>query len=71
MLIPEAGGLKAMIVDSTALPEQAARDIVVTAFQSAGQRCAALPILYLQRDIEGSFVDMLYGAMRALKIGNP
>ncbi len=71
MLIAETGGLNAMIVDSTALPEQAIRDIVAAAFQSAGQRCSALRILYLQRDIEERFLDMLYGAMDALKIGDP
>ena len=71
MLIAETGGLNAMIVDSTALPEQAIRDIVAAAFQSAGQRCSALRILYLQRDIEERFLDMLYGAMDALEIGDP
>ena len=71
MLIAETGGLNAMIVDSTALPEQAIRDIVAATFQSAGQRCSALRILYLQRDIEERFLDMLYGAMDALEIGDP
>jgi RHH-type proline utilization regulon transcriptional repressor/proline dehydrogenase/delta 1-pyrroline-5-carboxylate dehydrogenase len=50
-LIAETGGLNAMIVDSTALPEQAVRDIVASAFQSAGQRCSALRCLYVQEDI--------------------
>jgi len=71
MLIAETGGLNAMIVDSTALPEQAVRDIVASAFQSAGQRCSALRVLYLQRDIEERFLEMLYGAMDALSIGDP
>lgn len=71
MLIAETGGLNAMIVDSTALPEQAVRDIVASAFQSAGQRCSALRILYVQRDIEERLLDMLYGAMDALHIGDP
>ena len=52
-LIAETGGLNAMIVDSTAQPEQAVRDIVASAFQSAGQRCSALRILYVQREVEG------------------
>jgi len=71
MLIAETGGLNAMIVDSTALPEQAVRDIVASAFQSAGQRCSALRILYVQRDVEERLLDMLFGAMDALHIGNP
>jgi RHH-type proline utilization regulon transcriptional repressor/proline dehydrogenase/delta 1-pyrroline-5-carboxylate dehydrogenase len=50
-LIAETGGLNAMIVDSTALPEQAVRDIIASAFQSAGQRCSALRCLYVQEDI--------------------
>ncbi|MEM9139864.1 MAG: bifunctional proline dehydrogenase/L-glutamate gamma-semialdehyde dehydrogenase PutA, partial [Pseudomonadota bacterium] len=70
-LIAETGGLNAMIVDSTALPEQAVRDIVASAFQSAGQRCSALRVLYIQRDVEERFLDMLYGAMDALAIGDP
>ena len=70
-LIAETGGLNAMIVDSTALPEQAIRDIVVSAFQSAGQRCSALRVLYLQKDIKEPFLKMLYGAMDELRIGDP
>ena len=60
-----------MIVDSTALPEQAVRDIVNSSFRSAGQRCSALRILYLQEDIAGDFLDMLFGAMDELSVGNP
>ncbi len=71
MLIAETGGLNAMIVDSTALPEQAVRDILASAFQSAGQRCSALRILYIQRDIEERILEMLFGAMDALTIGDP
>ncbi len=71
MLIAETGGLNAMIVDSTALPEQAVRDIVASAFQSAGQRCSALRMLYIQEDIAGPFVEMLSGAMDELRLGNP
>lgn len=70
-LIAETGGLNAMIVDSTALPEQAVRDVISSAFQSAGQRCSALRILYLQEDIAPAFLKMLYGAMDELTIGNP
>jgi RHH-type proline utilization regulon transcriptional repressor/proline dehydrogenase/delta 1-pyrroline-5-carboxylate dehydrogenase len=71
MLIAETGGLNAMIVDSTALPEQAVRDIVASAFQSAGQRCSALRMLYVQRDIADSLKHMLFGAMDALTLGDP
>jgi RHH-type transcriptional regulator, proline utilization regulon repressor / proline dehydrogenase / delta 1-pyrroline-5-carboxylate dehydrogenase len=70
-LIAETGGLNAMIVDSTALPEQAVRDIIASAFQSAGQRCSALRCLYVQEDIAPHFLEMLYGAMEELKLGDP
>jgi RHH-type proline utilization regulon transcriptional repressor/proline dehydrogenase/delta 1-pyrroline-5-carboxylate dehydrogenase len=70
-LIAETGGLNAMIVDSTALPEQAVRSIVESAFQSAGQRCSALRCLYVQDDIAKPFTEMLIGAMDALEIGAP
>ncbi|MEX0312350.1 MAG: L-glutamate gamma-semialdehyde dehydrogenase, partial [Tateyamaria sp.] len=70
-LIAETGGLNAMIVDSTALPEQAVRSIVESAFQSAGQRCSALRCLYVQDDIAPHLTDMLVGAMQALQIGQP
>jgi RHH-type proline utilization regulon transcriptional repressor/proline dehydrogenase/delta 1-pyrroline-5-carboxylate dehydrogenase len=71
MLIAETGGLNAMIVDSTALPEQAVRDILASAFQSAGQRCSALRMLYVQRDVEEKLLTMLTGAMKALHMGDP
>jgi len=71
MLIAETGGLNAMIVDSTALLEQAVGDIVASAFQSAGQRCSALRILYVQRDVEERLLEMLFGAMDSLSIGDP
>src|SRR5690606_7085566 len=71
MLIAETGGLNAMIVDSTALPEQAVRDILASAFQSAGQRCSALRILYVQKDVEAKILDMLKGAMAELRLGDP
>ncbi|MDG4880183.1 bifunctional proline dehydrogenase/L-glutamate gamma-semialdehyde dehydrogenase PutA [Mesorhizobium sp. WSM4884] len=71
MLIAETGGLNAMIVDSTALPEQAVRDILASAFQSAGQRCSALRVLYVQKDVEKKMLEMLKGAMEALNVGDP
>lgn len=70
-LIAETGGLNAMVVDSTALPEQAVRSIVESAFHSAGQRCSALRCLYLQADIAPRLTEMLTGAMDALAMGNP
>ncbi len=70
-LIAETGGLNAMVVDSSALPEQAITDIVASAFQSAGQRCSALRILYLQEDIAEHTLEMLYGSMDLLRMGNP
>ncbi len=71
MLIAETGGLNAMIVDSTALLEQAVMDIVEGAFRSAGQRCSALRIVYVQREIRDQLLTMLYGAMDALTVDNP
>ncbi|MFT5869151.1 MAG: RHH-type proline utilization regulon transcriptional repressor/proline dehydrogenase [Paracoccaceae bacterium] len=70
-LLAETGGLNAMIVDSTALPEQAIRDVVVSAFQSSGQRCSALRMLYLQEDIAPAFLEMLSGVMDELRLGDP
>jgi RHH-type proline utilization regulon transcriptional repressor/proline dehydrogenase/delta 1-pyrroline-5-carboxylate dehydrogenase len=70
-LIAETGGLNAMIVDSTALPEQAVRDILASAFQSAGQRCSALRVLYVQEDAFERTLEMLTGAMDELTLGNP
>ena len=64
--VAETGGINAMIVDSTAPPEQAIHDIITSAFQSAGQRCSALKILYLQEDIAELFIEMLNGAMDEL-----
>ena len=71
MLIAETGGLNAMIVDSTALLEQATRDIVRAAFQSAGQRCSALRVLYVQEDVADKLKEMLFGAMEALMTRDP
>ena len=70
-LVAETGGLNAMIVDSTALPEQAVRDIVASAFRSAGQRCSALRCLYLQQDIAAPVIEMIRGAMDELRVGDP
>ncbi|MFC0340118.1 bifunctional proline dehydrogenase/L-glutamate gamma-semialdehyde dehydrogenase PutA [Paracoccus niistensis] len=70
-LIAETGGLNAMIADSTALPEQAVRDIVASAFQSAGQRCSALRCLYLQEDSAPHVIEMIKGAMDQLAVGDP
>ncbi|PZR01077.1 MAG: bifunctional proline dehydrogenase/L-glutamate gamma-semialdehyde dehydrogenase [Cereibacter sphaeroides] len=70
-LIAETGGLNAMLVDSTALPEQAVRDILASAFQSAGQRCSALRCLYVQEDVAEGVTEMLFGAMDDLAIGDP
>jgi len=71
VLIAETGGLNAMIVDSTALMEQAVGDIIRSAFQSAGQRCSALRILYIQEEIAEDCLKMLYGAMDMMRIGDP
>jgi RHH-type transcriptional regulator, proline utilization regulon repressor / proline dehydrogenase / delta 1-pyrroline-5-carboxylate dehydrogenase len=70
-LIAETGGLNAMVVDSTALPEQAVRDILASAFQSAGQRCSALRCLYVQQDVAETVQEMLFGAMDELALGDP
>ena len=70
-LIAETGGQNAMIVDSSALPEQVVQDVLASAFDSAGQRCSALRVLCLQADIADRTIAMLKGAMRELKIGNP
>ena len=69
--IAETGGQNAMIVDSSALPEQVTRDVVASAFQSAGQRCSALRMLYLQDDIYDETLEMIIGAFEALEIGDP
>ena len=71
ILVAETGGQNAMIVDSSALPEQVTRDVVASAFQSAGQRCSALRVLYLQDDVYDAMLEMIRGAFAALVIGNP
>ncbi len=70
-LIAETGGQNAMIVDSTALPEQVVNDVLLSAFGSAGQRCSALRVLYVQKDIADRVIALLQGAMKELSIGNP
>jgi len=70
-LIAETGGMNAMIVDSSALPEQAVRDLILSAFDSAGQRCSAARILFVQDDAAKRTIDMLCGAARELKVGDP
>ena len=71
VFIAETGGLNAMIIDSTALPEQAVASVIESAFQSAGQRCSALRVLYVQEDIYDKFITMLKGAMDLLDCDDP
>ncbi len=70
-LIAETGGQNAMIVDSSALPEQVVKDTLFSAFYSAGQRCSALRVLFLQDEIADKTIHMLKGAMREISIGDP
>jgi RHH-type proline utilization regulon transcriptional repressor/proline dehydrogenase/delta 1-pyrroline-5-carboxylate dehydrogenase len=70
-LIAETGGQNALIVDSSALPEQVTRDVIASAFQSAGQRCSALRVLYLQEDVADPILEMIRGGFEALVIGDP
>ncbi|MEZ8966336.1 bifunctional proline dehydrogenase/L-glutamate gamma-semialdehyde dehydrogenase PutA [Vibrio breoganii] len=69
--IAETGGQNAMIVDSTALPEQVVRDVVRSAFASAGQRCSALRVLFVQKDIAPRITKLIQGAMKELSVGRP
>jgi len=69
--IAETGGQNAMIVDSSALPEQVTRDVISSAFQSAGQRCSALRVLFVQEDVADGMIEMIAGAMEALAVGDP
>lgn len=69
--IAETGGQNAMIVDSTALPEQVVRDVIRSAFASAGQRCSALRVLYIQEDIADRVIGLIHGAMDELSVGIP
>lgn len=70
-LIAETGGLNAMIVDSSALLEQVVNDVIISAFGSAGQRCSALRILYIQEEIFDRCMRLLVGAMKELVLDNP
>ena len=70
-LIAETGGINAMIVDATALPEQVTDDVITSAFRSAGQRCSALRLLCVQDDVADRVFDMIVGAARELKLGDP
>jgi RHH-type proline utilization regulon transcriptional repressor/proline dehydrogenase/delta 1-pyrroline-5-carboxylate dehydrogenase len=69
--VAETGGQNAMIVDSSALPEQVTRDVISSAFQSAGQRCSALRVLFVQEDVADGMIRMIAGAMEALQVGDP
>jgi RHH-type proline utilization regulon transcriptional repressor/proline dehydrogenase/delta 1-pyrroline-5-carboxylate dehydrogenase len=69
--IAETGGMNAMIADSSALPEQVIRDVVRSAFDSAGQRCSAARLFFVQEDVARAMIDMLVGATEALAIGDP
>ena len=70
-LIAETGGQNCMIVDSTALPEQVVDDVISSGFQSAGQRCSALRVLFIQQDVADGIIDMLKGALKELHVGDP
>jgi RHH-type proline utilization regulon transcriptional repressor/proline dehydrogenase/delta 1-pyrroline-5-carboxylate dehydrogenase len=69
--IAETGGQNAMLVDSSALPQQVVQDVIRSAFHSAGQRCSALRVLFLQDDVADTIMDLLAGAMQELTIGLP
>ena len=69
-LIAETGGINAMIADATALPEQVTDDVVASAFRSAGQRCSALRLLFVQDDVADRIIEMIAGAARELRIGD-
>lgn len=70
-LIAETGGQNCMVVDSTALPEQVCDDVIKSGFQSAGQRCSALRVLFVQEDIADTVLTMITGAMKELSVGDP
>lgn len=70
-LIAETGGQNAMLADSSALPEQLVGDVILSAFGSAGQRCSALRVLFIQTDVADRVIEMLAGAMDELVVGNP
>jgi RHH-type proline utilization regulon transcriptional repressor/proline dehydrogenase/delta 1-pyrroline-5-carboxylate dehydrogenase len=70
-LIAETGGINAMVVDATALPEQVTDDVIISAFRSAGQRCSALRLLCVQDDVADRIIEMIEGAAAELKLGDP
>jgi RHH-type proline utilization regulon transcriptional repressor/proline dehydrogenase/delta 1-pyrroline-5-carboxylate dehydrogenase len=70
-LIAETGGINAMMVDATALPEQVTDDVLTSAFRSAGQRCSALRLLCIQEDVADDMIEMVIGAARTLRLGDP
>jgi RHH-type transcriptional regulator, proline utilization regulon repressor / proline dehydrogenase / delta 1-pyrroline-5-carboxylate dehydrogenase len=70
-LIAETGGINAMIVDATALPEQVTDDVIASAFRSSGQRCSALRLLCVQDDVADRMIEMIVGAVRELRVGDP
>ena len=70
-LIAETGGINALIVDSSAQPEQVVRDVLVSSFESAGQRCSSLRVLFLQSDVADELLRLLRGALAELRIGHP
>jgi RHH-type proline utilization regulon transcriptional repressor/proline dehydrogenase/delta 1-pyrroline-5-carboxylate dehydrogenase len=70
-LIAETGGINAMIVDATALPEQVADDVIMSAFRSAGQRCSALRLMFVQEDVADKMIEMIAGAAQELALGDP
>ena len=71
LLVAETGGLNAMIADASALPEQVVKAVMASAFQSAGQRCSALRMLYVQKEVYPQILEMISGAMALLKVGDP
>ena len=71
VLVAETGGINAMVVDSSSLPEQVVSDVLASAFDSAGQRCSALRVLCLQEEIADRVLSMLHGALRELSLGDP
>ena len=70
-LIAETGGINAIVADATALPEQVADDVVTSSFRSAGQRCSASRLLFVQEDVADVMIEMIAGAAAELRLGHP
>jgi RHH-type proline utilization regulon transcriptional repressor/proline dehydrogenase/delta 1-pyrroline-5-carboxylate dehydrogenase len=70
-LIAETGGINAIVADATALPEQVADDVVASSFRSAGQRCSASRLLFIQEDVADAMLTMIAGAADELLLGDP